>query len=788
MKTLLGLLLIATLLGRCGHQTSHHGLTWSHAVDSLLRDTTSINTMADEARRRVNSANTDTTALMHLAELAQQIRSPIALEIANEAFATSRSIGFEAGVADALCRQGIYHLRSGMQPTADSLFAQSLRHSRALPGKQGAQLQAQAHFWRGELKRMTGDAASAFSAYDSCLAGARLANDEKRIATCLGVIGVTYLFQGQLDSATRKLEEALVLARSINDLERMAFCLASLGDVRRMSNDHKGAIGMYEQALEMAAQLNDRNRMAYAYGSIGDIHRLNSELPDALAMFAKQRELGKEMGDTRTMASTSFSMGEMFRRLENNTEALKSYQEGLRHATAAEMYTAMGACHYGIGQIHAAEGRNEEALAEYDAALRIGEQTGFTSLLVSVHNEIGEMLATEDGDRSVAREHFLKAASLARTTGDPGLAVSLRRLGEMSLRSGSHKEALALGSEALRAAQEMGAQPLEMSNITKLLHQVHDSLGAAAASLAMLKLHNQWADSLRLKQDKERFLAANYDAKEQTLKAEHEKERALAEHRIDEQRRQKRAFLSIGSLTLAIAALLAWLLISTRRKNQAILAAQQQVVEAEKQRENESVRTRIARDIHDDIGSGLTKIAMLSNEAKHKVQVHAEELHATLDRITTHSRTVSAALSDIVWSVDPAQDSSAELVHHAGHVAHRLLDDAGMRHELSFEHTEPGHPVSPSAKHHVVMVMKEAINNALKYAEAQRITVRLTAGAGRFELLVQDDGKGFDPKAMSRSGNGLRNMQARAEALGARLDVRSAPGQGCAVRLEGTLA
>lgn len=271
------------------------------------------------------------------------------------------------------------------------------------------------------------------------------------------------------------------------------------------------------------------------------------------------------------------------------------------------------------------------------------------------------------------------------------------------------------------------------------------------------------------------------------LNAEHAQERQQTEVKLALGMQRERNALVFGAMAVLIAVLLAGLLISTRRKNARILRAQQQVIEAEKQRETEQVRTRLARDIHDDIGSGLTKIALLGNEAKRRIQESSAELSSTLDRIIGHSREVSAALSDIVWTVDPLRDNSEELVTHAQNLARRMLDHSAVAHEFHFRHEEPLFNVAPGTKHHIVMVMKEAINNALKYADAKHISVELKAGAQHFSLQVKDDGKGFDPAAMAATGNGLRNMRARAEAIGATLTMESAPGLGCTVRMEGPL-
>ncbi len=124
---------------------------------------------------------------------------------------------------------------------------------------------------------------------------------------------------------------------------------------------------------------------------------------------------------------------------------------------------------------------------------------------------------------------------------------------------------------------------------------------------------------------------------------------------------------------------------------------------------------------------------------------------------------------------------------HARAVAQRTLQDSGIASTLRFQHNDPEHTVAPGTKHHVVMVMKEAINNAMKYANASHITVLLDAGANRVKLVVTDNGAGFDPEALARVGNGLRNMRSRAAAMGANLTVEATPGTGCTVTLEGPL-
>ncbi|HRD52293.1 MAG TPA: ATP-binding protein, partial [Flavobacteriales bacterium] len=128
------------------------------------------------------------------------------------------------------------------------------------------------------------------------------------------------------------------------------------------------------------------------------------------------------------------------------------------------------------------------------------------------------------------------------------------------------------------------------------------------------------------------------------------------------------------------------------------------------------------------------------------------------------SRSASGSLHDVVHATDASTDSSTALVEHARTIAHRLLDHSAVQHTIDVEHIGAEVPVGPATKRDLLMILKEAINNALKHAQAERIDVVFRVEDGHFKLEVADDGNGFDPVQAS-GGNGLRNMRARAEQL-----------------------
>lgn len=213
--------------------------------------------------------------------------------------------------------------------------------------------------------------------------------------------------------------------------------------------------------------------------------------------------------------------------------------------------------------------------------------------------------------------------------------------------------------------------------------------------------------------------------------------------------------------------------------------AQEDLVETEKQREAQSIRVRIARDIHDEIGSVLTKITLLSDTAKSKSQ--QTEIADSLSKITFYSKGVSSSLSEIVWAINPGYDNVASLVGYMKTTARNLLEDSGVNYRLSFPDNEISTNIHPEIKRNIYLVMKEAINNSLKYANAENMTVNFQVEQKKFRLEVTDDGDGFNIEKTEKTGNGIFNMQQRMTQHNNTLQIISSLANGCRVIAEGNL-
>jgi signal transduction histidine kinase len=192
----------------------------------------------------------------------------------------------------------------------------------------------------------------------------------------------------------------------------------------------------------------------------------------------------------------------------------------------------------------------------------------------------------------------------------------------------------------------------------------------------------------------------------------------------------------------------------------------------------ERLRLRIAGDLHDDLSSDLSGIALATDLLGRRPGLAAADRQRLADVHSTATSMVDA-LRDIVWTVDPAHDSVEAFARRVRLVADRLLD--GRAHAVEVDLPDAGALPMP-LRRELLLILKEALHNAHRHAEAGRVDVRLGRDGADLVLAVEDDGVGFDPGAVA-GGHGLRSLRTRAERIGGALTVDSTPGRGTRVRL-----
>ncbi len=204
----------------------------------------------------------------------------------------------------------------------------------------------------------------------------------------------------------------------------------------------------------------------------------------------------------------------------------------------------------------------------------------------------------------------------------------------------------------------------------------------------------------------------------------------------------------------------------------------------------------ITADLHDEIGSTLTEIALYSDVGLRELRgkqpaapLSGDErakLSTLLAEIGTTSRSLIDAMNDIVWAIDPKNDSFEFLLLRMKMHATKMLEAKGINYDIDIPPALSSLRLPLSFRRRFFLIYKEAINNLLRHAQPKRVVLTLRREGRLLIMTVADDGVGFDPRDAG-TGNGLHNMEQRAHSLGGELTIASAPGVGTTVTLRAAI-
>ena len=239
-------------------------------------------------------------------------------------------------------------------------------------------------------------------------------------------------------------------------------------------------------------------------------------------------------------------------------------------------------------------------------------------------------------------------------------------------------------------------------------------------------------------------------------------------------------------LSIALLLSIVFLFINNRNKKS--------IAKIERIREIEKMRSRISKDIHDEVGAGLTKITLMSEAAKID-SLSDISMEVTLEKLANEARNVSKGLHEIIWSVNPDADNSSSLFDHINQYSREFLEDTDLK--LTIEiNEEYKMQLSPHNRRNIFLIIKEGLNNIVKHAAANEVRLLLsTSNNQTIYIKLSDDGVGITDKiekaasaqlnSKTRIKHGLKNMQSRAESCGLNFSIHSESDTGTSIVLNG---
>ena len=215
---------------------------------------------------------------------------------------------------------------------------------------------------------------------------------------------------------------------------------------------------------------------------------------------------------------------------------------------------------------------------------------------------------------------------------------------------------------------------------------------------------------------------------------------------------------------------------------------QSSLIKSEKQKETEIIRSRISQDIHDDISSELTKISWMSEVIKSKSQKeNIFNSYELLEKINISSRETISKLGEIIWAIKPENDNLESLLSYIRNHIANFLEGTTIQYKINFPEIASGLNINPELKRNLFLVLKEALNNTVKYSEAKNIEFNFTIENNCYYISITDDGKGIEKNVIQGTGNGLINMKRRIENTGGSFNIKTGKNMGTKIILNGKL-
>ncbi|MBL7953234.1 MAG: tetratricopeptide repeat protein [Flavobacteriales bacterium] len=615
---------------------------------------------------------------------------------------------------------------------------------------------------------------------------ARRKRNSKFEARASELIAASWYVRGDMRTALLHYDTALALHKRNHDDDGYADVITNAASMRSYLGEHALALSMYAEGLVIHERMQDSTSIANDLNAMGRVHMVRGDHVRAADLYMQSLRILELIGDKRGMSTGQANMGTLFQNQGDHAAAIGYFREGLRLAEELGDKHLIGKDLEVIGACLEELGDTAAAMGAYQKSLLLRAEMDDRHGLVNVKNRIGYLL-NKQGKHANALALFEETIALAQGEELPwGMGSAWVGKGDALLAMGRTTEAMR-ASEAAEDAAQVAADVTLLRDASDLRYRALRALGRWHDALVAHEQTEIWNDSLLHEENQRAVLRNAYqyqfgkkvyaDSLDHIFQAQ--KEAVRTERRMGAERSKRNLALGVGAI-LFLGLIGIWQRARLlRRTNTAILEAQARLMESERAREASEVRTRIATDVHDQLGSDLTKLVMLSSEAKAVAKSSTNELSVIADDIERVAGEANRSLGDIVWAIDPHHDSMAGLTERVRAHCERMLQWSKTQHTIDCGHEGPDRSLDPATKRDIYLMLREALNNAIKYAKARHIAVIFHTSATSVQFDVKDDGIGMEPRGTN--GHGLKNMQQRAKRAGGNITVTTAPGEGTSI-------
>jgi len=568
---------------------------------------------------------------------------------------------------------------------------------------------------------------------------------------------------------------ALELAEKLNFKKGIADASSNISYVHFNHGDFTKALQYINKALKIYQAINDKEGVASSLSSLGSNYGQRGDIYQALEYYTMALKIKKEIGDKKAIAHTLLSIGEMYDMQGDIPHAMEYWQESLKLSEESGYKYGIACSLFSIGYCYEIQKQYGKEMEFIQKGLKIQREIGDKQGIANSLNSIGKYYFNQSMFTE-ALQNYNEALKIAEEIDDPnGKAVYLNNIGSIYLKQRKFKQAELYFKHSLQIAKAIGL-PKRISDASANLGKLYSLVGRYREAYQMHVLYKQMSDSvinIEIKQSSlKKRMEYEFEKKEAVAKVIQAKKDAEIAAEIKNQK-LIRNFSITGAITLVSFGSYSFYRYRRRRK-----------LQSEQEMLNE--RLRISRELHDDIGSTLGSISIYSEVAKSRIQKN-ENADESLSKIGTASRELIDKMSDIVWSMNPNNESINQLQNRMQVFAAIMLTPRNILYNFYTQEHLKEIKLTTAERKNIYLIYKEAIHNIAKYADCTQVEIQLTAKDHLFAMHIKDNGKGFELTKLeqtgSLNGNGIKNMMARAESIGAVLKIESKIKEGTEIML-----
>lgn len=551
--------------------------------------------------------------------------------------------------------------------------------------------------------------------------------------------GIDMYNRGQYDSAIALLLEIKPKAMEAGDSVALQSILTNLGNAYSVIGKMELSLTYYQRAMDIATKRNDVPALARITNNIGAIYSDLKDFPKALEYFEDSEKMAEKIGDEEIIADCANGKAVVYEQQLQYPEALKLYRKALEIYQKYNSEERLALAYNNIGVVYKQLNNLNQTEYYYRKALEMSQKIGAEYITTALHANLANVyLEQKQYQKAIESNHL--AMNKAREIGARSISTEVY---------GNLMEVYAATKDYKKAYE-----------FSRLYKEANDSLINVERSSQMAEM-------------KARYDTEKKEAENMALKNRDE----IRSLQLHEQslKLQNRNYLLIGSmLVLILFVLVAWLFYSRQKTREKTKR------EAAIRGTEEMERRRISKDLHDDLGSGLAKIKLLSELTMRKT--HDPDVRKNIDTLSQTATFIGANLKDMVWALNHENATLEKLVAKIRESSGEYFEDLNIQLHFDAPENIPDTPLSRETNSNILFILKECFQNIAKHSQAKNVFIDVRIDSPQVTIRIKDDGIGMD--ADSKAGNGLINIRERMKNIGGKAEILSRPMNGHSVILQ----